>query len=60
MTIACVQSKVDTVESRLNSYVDYHTYMETFNVMFDEKMQGRDVSPFERGNDSETNTREDG
>ena len=46
MTIACVQSKIDNVESRLGNLVDYQLYMETFNVMFDQKMQGRDISPF--------------
>lgn len=54
MTIACVQSKIDTLESRLGNFVDYQEYMMTFDVMFKQKMQGQSVSPFEHSNEDET------
>ncbi len=44
MTIVSLQTKVEVLESRQQQYLEYTVFLEIFNAMFDEKMQGKDVS----------------
>lgn len=46
MKMTTLEKRVKTLENDQKSYMSYEDYMESFNNMFDSKLQGKSVSPF--------------
>ena len=51
MKITTFEKRLDNIEKNLSNYVTSDQYMETFNGMWNEKLQGRSVSPYSNGID---------
>jgi hypothetical protein len=46
MKLATVDRKIKNIDEHLGLYVTNEDYMETFNNMWDEKLQGGNTTPF--------------
>lgn len=49
MRLASQEHRIEQLEKERKHYLTVEDYMETFNAMFDEKMQGRDVGAYPEG-----------
>lgn len=47
MKIVALEERIKNTENSLNNYVTVGDYMETFNVMWNEKEKGNSVSAFD-------------